>query len=327
MEIAIIDQMYRYVHLGITLLMIGLLVSTWLRYQNLTANDTTKSSNSYSILFFALALFLWEFNLFFHDPAEPQYEVFTTIIADALLLVGTTFFNNRALMKGYKSKYSAIKVVPILSIVSIVLSNVFMLFSDGNMLIDFSICLLFTLVTFVIISVKLFFYYKNMNMIEIGIFAITAFMGLFTTLILSIAFPKTQDVNLFLAIKTFLLLSTVGVYFILANLAYSFLQETVNHQFVKVFTTASNNNGTAVASQNTEQDINDLISNNKIEEVVEVLLASSRYDKERMTLLLLLANRLSSINTEKVRDTISDDDYRINRNKIVDSLITLVNDK
>jgi hypothetical protein len=302
--------------------MVCLLIITWFRYQKLTDGDKKSSSNAYSIVFFALSLVLWEYNLFDNDY---RFEVFTTIIADALLLVGTVFFNHGVLMKGSTSKYSAIKIVPIISIVCICISNLLINYSNGKLLIGYSLCLLFTLVTFLIVSIKLFFYYKNMKMVEIGIFSIVSFMGLFTTMLLSVAYY--DDMHYFDLIKVFLLFFTFSVYFILSNLAYSFLQEIVNHKFVQVFTSYGENKEEKPFDPHSLNDINDLISDDKIEELVEKLLTSSRYDKERMTSLLLIANRLSSINTEKVRETVTEEEYHVERHRIVDSLISLVNEK
>lgn len=72
------------------------------------------------------------------------------------------------------------------------------------------------------------------------------------------------------------------------------------------------------------QNINRLIAEDKIEEVIEILLASPQNSHERMNAILLLANRLTSINTAKLRETVDYNTYRIDRNKIVDSLIKLV---
>ena len=54
------------------------------------------------------------------------------------------------------------------------------------------------------------------------------------------------------------------------------------------------------------------------------MLNTAKNDSHKIASVLVLANRLTSTNTAKLRDIIDYDTYRIDRNKIVDSLIKLV---
>lgn len=315
-----VDYFYKIVHLSTTILMISLLLNIWIRYiQVEKSTSSTRNKNSNSILLFALALLLWEYNLFDNDY---RYEVFTTILVDGLLLVAATYFNN-GILTGGTSRYSAVKSVPVVSILLILASNVLINYNGENLLIGYSLALAYTLFTFIVISIRLFIYYNNKNLPEIGIAACLLFAGLFLTIILSITYSDNRTV--FDWTKAFYLISTFGLYLIFANLSFNFLQDIINKQYTKVFTGLDSNAPQNRSTANSKQEINRLIAEDKLEELIEILLESSQNDSEMMTSVLLLANRLTSINTARLRDTMNYDTYRVDRNKIIDSLIEITN--
>lgn len=331
-----IDFFYRIVHLSMTLIMIGLILVTWVRYLHTAKNtNTDRNKNSNSMLFFALALFMWEYNLF---DTDYRYEVFTTIVVDGLLLVAATYFNDGILLGGQKTTYAAVRSVPVVSIVLIFLSNVVInncpvdtgsaAINLRNLLFGYSMALGYTLFTCVVISYRLFRYYQNRNLPEIGIVSCVLFAGLFLTILLSIIFESGSPVVIGW-IKAFYLITTFGLYLVFANLSFNFLQDIIQQGYFKMFSSAAAAGPAATQEtppiSNPALEIQRLIVADKIEEVVEMLLAEPNQDTTRMTTLIMLANQLSSINTARIRDTIDKETYRQSRNRIVDGLLKVVN--
>lgn len=318
-----VDYFYKIVHLSTTILMICLILNVWVRYiQAEKRTSANRNKNSNSLLLFALALLLWEYNLF---DTDYRYEVFTTILVDGLLLVATTYFNNGILLNGKATKYAAVKSVPAISILLIFVSNILINHDPKNLLLGYSLALVFTLFTFIVLSVYLFSYYKNRNLLEIGIVSCLLFSSLYLTIVLSIFY--SDNPVMFGWMKAFYLISTFGLYLIFANLSFNFLQDIIKEQYSKIYTGFLPNEAEVPAQAKAPvagQNINRLIAEDKIEEVIEILLASPQNSHERMNAILLLANRLTSINTAKLRETVDYNTYRIDRNKIVDSLIKLV---
>lgn len=330
-----IDFFYRIVHLSMTLIMIGLILVTWVRYLYTAKNiNTDRNKNSNSMLFFALALLMWEYNLF---DTDYRYEVFTTIVVDGLLLVAATYFNDGILLGGQKTTYAAVRSVPVVSIVLIFLSNVVInncpvntdsaATNQQNLLFGYSMALGYTLFTCIVISYRLFRYYQNRNLPEIGIVSCILFAGLFLTIVLSIIFESGAPVTIGW-IKAFYLITTFGLYLVFANLSFNFLQDIIQQGYFKMFSNAAAASPSAVQetppNSNPALEIQRLIVADKIEEVVEMLLAEPNQDATRMTTLIMLANQLSSINTARIRDTIDNETYRQSRNRIVDGLLKVV---
>ena len=319
-----IDYFYKIVHLSTTILMISLILNIWIRYIQIEKKtNANRNKNSNSLLLFSLALFLWEYNLF---DTDYRYEVFTTIIVNGLLLVAVTYFNNGILLNAGNSKYGAVKSVPAISILLIFISNILINNYPQNLLIGYSLSLAYTLFTFLVISVRLFWYYKAKNLIEIGIVSCLLFTGLYFSIILSIVYA--ENLIMFGWIKAFYLISTFGLYLIFANLSFNFLQDIINQQYSKIFTGLISPDPETTKKEvnpvDSGFDLNRLIAEDKLEEVIEILLATSKNNSNMMASILLLANRLTNINTAKLRDTIDYGTYRMDRNKIVDSLIQLV---
>ena len=263
-----VDYFYKIVHLSTTILMIGLILNIWIRYIQIEkATNANRSKNSHSLLLFALALLLWEYNLF---DTDYRYEVFTTIVVDGLLLVAVTYFNNGILLNGGRSKYSAVKAVPVVSILLILISNVLINNYPENLLIGYSLALAYTLFTFVVTSVRLFWYYQSRNLIEIGVFSCLIFAGLYLTIILSIIYSVNPV--MFAWMKAFYLISTFGLYLIFSNLSFNFLQDILNQQHSRIFTGFIAKD--AIPSGQTmnvaipEDDIYKLIAGDKLEEVI-----------------------------------------------------------
>lgn len=318
-----IDFFYKVVHLSTTILIVGLMLNIWIRYvQTEKSTSVNRNKNSNSLLFFALALILWEYNLF---DTDYRFEVFTTIVVDGLFLVATTYFNDGVLLNSRKGKYQSVKTVPIVSILLIFASNILINNFSDNLLIGYSLALVYTLFTFIVISVRLFWYYERRNLIELAVVSCLLFLGLYFTIILSIVYPDNPEI--FAWTKAFYLISTFGLYLVFANLSFNFLQDMLNQRYSKVFTGLVDDHyeetNQRVKDAILEQNIKTLIAEDRLEEVVEILLAAPQKDNMTMASILMLANRLTNINTAKLRDTINFETYRMERSKIVDSLINL----
>ncbi len=106
-----IDGFYKIVHLGVTILVVGFILYIWVKYSAISPDKNEKTSNS--LLYFSAALVLWEYNLF---DTDYQYEIYSTIIVNGLLLMGITYFNHGVLMTRTNSPYRAVKSVPVVSI-------------------------------------------------------------------------------------------------------------------------------------------------------------------------------------------------------------------
>jgi hypothetical protein len=63
-----VDFFYRIVHLSTTIIMIGLILTIWIRYVQIEKRTSSKrNKNSHSLLLFSLAFLLWDYNLFDSD--------------------------------------------------------------------------------------------------------------------------------------------------------------------------------------------------------------------------------------------------------------------
>jgi hypothetical protein len=317
-----INQFYIIVHLAMSFFMIGLMLNIWIRYQLIVKkNGIGSRKNSNSLLYFILGLIIWEFNLIDQDL---EFEVMTTIIADSLFLVAVISFSNGVLWNA-KPKTSPTRYISVISILLILASHICVTNDNATHAIAYAIPLSYTLVIFILISHHLFLYYKSRKLIEIGFMCCFVFICLYATMVLPIFF--SDDDIVFAWLKAMYLTFTFCLYMIFSNLSFNFLEDITNDKYFRIFSeVTAQQSGQSKDIINDEQgkpDLLKMIAADKLEEVIEFLLSSTKDDNETLTSVLILSNRLSSINTARLRETIDYDEYQLHRNKITDSVISL----
>lgn len=318
-----IDWFYKITHVLSTVLVVGLFINVWIRYAKIEHEESAaKTKNSYSIFFFILAMVLWEYNLF---DLDYKYEIFTTIIVDSLLLVAATYFNDGTLVynSNGRHKYLSVKIIPSITIIFIAICNVLVNMYRDNYFIGYFIPLVYTFVTFIILSIRLVIYFNNKRLLEIGIAACLLFLCLYVSIVASIFYSSNEA--LFAWAKICYLVSTFGLYLVFSNLAFTFYQEVVNKKYTKIF--VSDTSGTQIEHMPLDKGRDffyKLINEDKIEEVVKILLEEKDSSND-INAVLLLGNRITNLNMEKVRGIVTDEQFRSERNKIVNGLIEIVN--
>ena len=321
-----IDSFYKIIHLSMTLLIVAFIINIWWRYIKIS-KENKDQKNSYSLLLFACALLLWEYNLFDNDY---RYEVITSLVVDGMLLTAIAYFSNGALLNSSIAFLKMVKLIPFITVGLIVLSNILINCFSGYVLIGYSLVLLYTFFTFGVLSYRIFSFFRNRNLIEIGIMSYVFFITLYISIILSIIYFDTTTPTMFAWVKILYLIATFGVYITFTSLFFNFLQDFANQKFLRVFSSAHTDNNSLLNIKNLNYStdrFNELVAEDKIEELVEILLNTFKNNNDILTSILMLANQLSGINKDKLRNVITDSEYRVSRNRIVNSIIELNNQK
>jgi len=319
--ITTIDGFYKLIHLVCSVLVAGFILYIWIKYQRISPEKNQKMSSS--LLFFAIALLLWEYNLF---DTDYQYEVYTTIIVDSLLLVGVTYFNNGILLGKTSSLYRAVKLIPVISILLIAGSH-FMInyFEDkNNSWIGYSLAITYTLFTLFAISYRLLIFFRNRKFLGIGIMACLFFSGLFLSMFIPVVIDHANEKQMFAWTKAVYLICSFGIFMIMTALVFSFINDLRSQQLSQIYTTPDQAGYARlqnIPNSQLKQQIHLLAVQDKIEEVLDKLIGYFRNDSPNLQTVILLAGQITALNTSRLRGVIHEDEYRKNRALLVERIL------
>lgn len=318
-----IDFFYKIVHLAITLIVISFFLYIWNKYRALRIDDDEK--NSYSLLFFSFALILFEYNLFDNDY---RYEVITTIIVDSLLLVGVMFFNNGVLFSKIQiNTNKVIQNIVIVSIVLLIVSNILITNFYDQPLIGYSLAILYTLITLFIISYRILLFFKQRDLLFIGLLNCLFFLGFFITIPISLVY--SENTLVFNWTKICYLIFSFGIYIIMILLGFHFINDLLSQKMVKIFSNHPRNNSSSSIHNPDiplKELVHHLISKDRVEEIIEKLLSHYKTDSNKTNTVLMMANQIASLNTARLRGIVNNEEYNMNRARVVDGILSLLND-
>ncbi|HRI60654.1 MAG TPA: hypothetical protein PK228_13045 [Saprospiraceae bacterium] len=317
-----IDLFYKASHLLMTLLVALFLLYIWNKYRLKESGIDRQSSKS--LLFFAIALLMWEYNLF---DTDYKYEVYTTIIVNSFLLAGVTVFNNGLLFERQERLRRMSKSIPLTAVITIAGSHFLMVFFPDNTLAGYALAILHTLFTLAVITIRLFVYFRNRGFLGIGLMAALFFTGLFASIIISIFYSEHPVI--FYWNKVMYLVCSFGVFMVLTSLCFNYIQDANTVQFSTIFTgNASGELQNTVSDDSSpvalKQELSELIRKNKIEEIIEKMIKVYGSEPSKLHTILIIANQLSSLNTTMLRGLMDDKEYQMNRSRIVEKLLLLL---
>lgn len=320
-----IDIFYRSAHLVISLITVFLMLYIWFRYQQIRVAMALKEPPDYGLLLYSAALIIWEFNIFDDDI---KFEAFATIIVDVFLLSGTSFINPNFFI--FRNPQIREKwIIVILSVVATLMIASQILFSlFDNYIYGYSISQIFTGITCLILAASLFQYFKVRQLIGIGLFTCLLFLILYVSLITSL-FTKSLATYLSIEVKVMFawikisyLTTSFGLFSVLIVLSFNWFSDLSHRLYTSIYTSQESFSPDK-SSEELKNKIYNLIKNDQLEEVIEELLAYYQNKNGSIHTVLMTANQLNRLGTEKIRGIISNENYELARNKIAMSLIDL----
>lgn len=320
-----IDIFYRAVHLVITIITVLLMLYIWFRYQQIKKAMALQEPPDYGLLLYCAGLIIWEFNIY---DSDMKFEAFSTIIVDVFLLSGTLFINpNFFIFRNPKIRERWLGIT--LSVAAALILFCQILFSlYDNYIYGYSISQIFTGFTCFVLSISLFQYFKARQLTGMGVITCLLFLVLFTSLVASLFtsalgnWMNVSEKELFAWIKLSYLATSFGLFSVLIAVSFNWFNDLSHRLYLSIYT----NEDKPVQKESSNElknKIYGLIKIDKLEEAIEELLSYHQNKNKSIHTVLMTANQLNRLGTEKIRGIISDEDYSLTRNKIAMNLINL----
>ncbi len=297
----------------------------WFRYQRIKQMMELQEPKDYGLLLYCAGLIMWEFNLYDNDM---QFEAFTTILVNIFLLTGTSFINpDFFIFKNPKIREKWLLLAVILAIIFILFSQILFSLFD-NYIYGYSVSQVLTGFTCFVLGASAFQYFKVRQLTGIGILASLLLLILFSSILASLftstlaSWTSISEKKLFAWIKLSYLTTSFGLFSVLSAISFNWFNDLSHRLYLSIYT-KEGKLPQDESSIELKHRIFTLIKNDQLEEVIEDLLSYYQNKSKSIHIVLMTANQLNRLSTEKIRGTISHENYDLARNRIAMNLIDL----
>jgi len=326
MELNDILIFYKATHGILAVTTTFVLIYVWTRHMRIFKLSNVKRDKDYGLLLFSFAIFCWGLQSILFINQNPMLSIFVLILTNAFALLGLTYFKQSIVNF---SNYKLAKVWAIIIVSTSILTYFYSIFiytlSPDKYFLDYGHIPIhiYTVLTFLILAVFAYQVFKRKHLRGFGV--------LFCLIIIlhcvGYVCSQSKGVSDEYKLLNYYLLLITGVWILISVLMLSlnWLHDLRSQAYSRIYMnkslTATNNGKTKKSKSEISSEVFNLIMQDKPEEVIDDLLYFAQHNSSNIDELLLIASNLNRLNTQKLRATIDNEEYSLERNKINEKLI------